>query len=67
MALDLCRQFIALCEEEKSSFRLSSSLSFVNVIFPGDSAELWVTLNAMGYNHTLVQDEVAMFEVTGHF
>jgi hypothetical protein len=31
--------------------------------FLGDSAELWVTLNAMGYNHALIQDEVAMFEV----
>ena len=30
----------------------------------GDSMELWVTLNAMGYNHALVQDEVAMFEVS---
>ena len=32
--------------------------------FSGDSAELWVTLNAMGYNHALTQDEVALFEVS---
>ena len=31
--------------------------------FAGDSAELWVTLNAMGYNYNLEQDEAAMFKV----
>jgi len=30
----------------------------------GDSAELWVTLNAMGYNYNLQQDEAALFQVT---
>lgn len=30
----------------------------------GDSAELWITLNAMGYNVGLVQDESAIFEIT---
>ena len=30
----------------------------------GDSAELWVTLNAMGYNYNLVQDEAALFLVS---
>ena len=30
----------------------------------GDSAELWVTLNAMGYDYNLVQDEAALFRVT---
>ena len=29
----------------------------------GDSAELWVTLNAMGYNYNLYQDEAALFKV----
>ena len=29
----------------------------------GDSAELWVTLNAMGYNYNLQQDEAAMFSL----
>ena len=41
-----------------------SLIIIIYYYFSGDSAELWVTLNAMGYNHTLVQDEVAMFEVT---
>ena len=38
----------------------------VNPQFPaltGDSAELWVTLNAMGYDYNLVQDEAALFKV----
>ena len=30
----------------------------------GDSAELWITLNAMGYNVALHQDECALFEVS---
>merc|ERR1711994_343325 len=30
----------------------------------GDSAELWVTLNAMGYNYNLQQDEAALFQVS---
>ena len=30
----------------------------------GDSAELWITLNACGYNVALRQDECALFEVT---
>ena len=30
----------------------------------GDSAELWVTLNAMGYDYNLVQDEAALFKVS---
>ena len=30
----------------------------------GDSAELWITLNAMGYNVALLQDECALFEVS---
>ena len=30
----------------------------------GDSAELWITLNAMGYNVALRQDECALFEVS---
>ncbi len=30
----------------------------------GDSAELWITLNAMGYNALLRQDEASTFEVT---
>jgi hypothetical protein len=36
-----------------------------NILFLslGDSAELWVTLNAMGFNHALEQDEIALFEV----
>ena len=34
------------------------------VICIGDSAELWVTLNAMGYDYNLVQDEAALFKVT---
>eukprot|EP00095_Tigriopus_kingsejongensis_P005018 maker-scaffold139_size317827-snap-gene-1.26 protein:Tk05018 transcript:maker-scaffold139_size317827-snap-gene-1.26-mRNA-1 annotation:"ef-hand calcium-binding domain-containing protein 7-like isoform x1" len=29
----------------------------------GDSAELWITLNAMGFNVGLIQDESAMFEI----
>ena len=29
----------------------------------GDSAELWITLNAMGYNARLQQDEASTFEV----
>ena len=32
----------------------------------GDSAELWVTLNAMGYNYNLQQDEAALFQVKWH-
>ena len=36
-------------------------LTFYHIL--GDSVELWVTLSSMGYNHALVQDEVAMFEV----
>ena len=36
----------------------------VDILFNiGDSAELWVTLNAMGYNYNLIQDEAALFEV----
>ena len=30
----------------------------------GDSAELWITLNAMGYNVALHQDECSLFEVS---
>ena len=30
----------------------------------GDSAELWVTLNAMGYNYNLEQDEAALFRIS---
>lgn len=30
----------------------------------GDSAELWITLNAMGYNVALHQDECALFEMS---
>lgn len=29
----------------------------------GDCAELWVTLNSMGYNHELTQDEASLFTV----
>jgi len=29
----------------------------------GDSAELWITLNAMGYNALLEQDEASVFEI----
>ena len=29
----------------------------------GDSAELWITLNAMGYNVSLAQDEAAIFDI----
>ena len=41
-------------------FTLPFTLLFV---FLGDSAELWVTLNAMGYDYNLVQDESALFKV----
>ena len=37
------------------------------LIFTGDSAELWVTLNAMGYDYNLVQDEAALFKVLFDF
>ncbi len=37
------------------------TFSFISL---GDSAELWVTLNAMGYDYNLVQDEAALFKVT---
>lgn len=30
----------------------------------GDPAELWITLNAMGYNFGLQQDEASAFQVT---
>ena len=33
------------------------------IFYVGDSAELWVTLNAMGYDYNLVQDEAALFKV----
>ena len=33
------------------------------LMFLGDSAELWITLNAMGYNAALEQDESSIFEV----
>lgn len=42
---------------------LSEDSFHVLFLFSGDSAELWITLNAMGYNVGLVQDESAIFEV----
>ena len=37
---------------------------FNRTVLLGDSAELWVTLNAMGYDYNLVQDEAALFRVS---
>ena len=37
---------------------------FNRTVLLGDSAELWVTLNAMGYDYNLVQDEAALFKVS---
>ena len=37
---------------------------FNRIVLLGDSAELWVTLNAMGYDYNLVQDEAALFKVS---
>ena len=47
-------------------FKLHLQLKYALIhlfIFKGDSAELWVTLNAMGYDYNLVQDEAALFKV----
>ena len=47
-----------------SSQRVLCIIVFNRAVLLGDSAELWVTLNAMGYDYNLVQDEAALFRVS---
>lgn len=52
--------------EHESPRKMQPDCSADNIITSfdlGDSAELWVTLNAMGFNHNLLQDEAAPYQV----